>query len=41
MFNHDYETWHKCLGHPSKEILSQLDKDVNGFKKVNIPKEKQ
>ena len=37
----DYETWHKRLGHPSKEILSQLDKNVKGYKKVNIPKEKQ
>ena len=37
----DYETWHKCLGHPSKEILVQLDKNVNGYKKVELPKEKQ
>ena len=37
----DYETWHKRLGHPSKEILSQLDKNVNGYQKMNIPKEKQ
>ena len=37
----DYETWHKCLGHPSKEVLVQLDKNVNGYKKVELPKEKQ
>ena len=37
----DYETWHKRLGHPSKEILVQLDKNVNGYKKVELPKEKQ
>ena len=37
----DYETWHKHLGHPSKEILVQLDKNVNRYKKVELPKEKR
>ena len=32
----DYETWHKRLGHLSKEILVQLDKNVNGYKKVEL-----
>jgi hypothetical protein len=37
----DYETWHKRLGHPFKNILNELEKNVNRYKKVEIPKEKQ
>ena len=37
----DYEIWHKCFGHPSKNIFLKLKENVNGFDKVEVPKEQQ
>ncbi len=36
----DYETWHKCYGHPSNEVFLKILLNVNGWKKVEIPEGK-
>lgn len=38
--NIDYEIWHKRLGHPSREVLTKIPKNMKGYKEVKIPTEK-
>ena len=35
----DYDIWHCCLGHPSKDVLRHASEATGGFPKVNIPNE--
>ena len=39
IYHLDYETMHRCFGHPSHEVLRNAQNHTEGFPKINFPTE--